>query len=113
MTHTLPGADIRGYYTALGMDLPSWARTEASVRCFADPDAHNRGDRDPSCSVNLEHGAWHCHGCAAKGGAFDGYDLTDFVLKLGSTRSAELVTGAREQSNAPRAPLRYRDVQSR
>jgi hypothetical protein len=71
MTLTLPGADIRGYYAALGIQLPGWARAEASVRCFADPDAHNRGDRDPSCSVNLEHGAFHCHACGAKGGAFD------------------------------------------
>jgi hypothetical protein len=71
MTSTLPDADIRGYYTALRINLPDWARTEASVRCFADPGAHRRDDRDPSCSVNLEHGAWHCHGCGAKGGAFD------------------------------------------
>jgi hypothetical protein len=71
MTLTLPGADIRGYYHALGIELPGWARTEAPVRCFADPDAHRRGDRDPSCSVNLEHGAWHCHACGAAGGAFD------------------------------------------
>ena len=71
MTLTLPGADIRGYYRALGIELPGWARTEASVRCFADPDAHRRGDRDPSCSVSLDHGAWHCHACGAKGGAFD------------------------------------------
>jgi len=71
MTQTLPGADIRGYYAALGIQLPDWARTEASIRCFADPDAHRCGDRDPSCSVNLDHGAWHCHGCGAKGGAFD------------------------------------------
>jgi hypothetical protein len=71
MTLTLPGADIRGYYQALGIELPGWALTEASVQCFADPDAHRRGDRDPSCSVNLDHGAWHCHACGAKGGAFD------------------------------------------
>jgi hypothetical protein len=71
MTLTLHGADIRGYYAALGIALPGWASTEASVRCFADPDAHRRGDRDPSCSINLEHGAWHCHACGAKGGAFD------------------------------------------
>ncbi len=61
MTLTLPGADIRGYYQALGIELPGWASTEASVRCFASPDGHRRGDRDPCCSVNLEHGAWHCH----------------------------------------------------
>ena len=71
MTQTLRGADIRGYYAALGVQIPDWARTEATVRCFADPDTHRRGDRDPSCSVNLEHGAWHCHACGAKGGAFD------------------------------------------
>jgi len=71
MTLTLPGADIRGYYQALEIELPGWARREASVQCFADPDAHRRGDRDPSCSVNLDHGAWHCHACGAKGGAFD------------------------------------------
>jgi hypothetical protein len=71
MTQTLAGADIRGYYEALGIQIPGWARAEASVRCFADPDAHRRGDRDPSCSVNLEHGAWHCHACGAAGGAFD------------------------------------------
>ena len=71
MTQTLRGADIRGYYEALGVQIPDWARIEASVRCFADPGTHRRGDRDPSCSVNLEHGAWHCHACGAKGGAFD------------------------------------------
>jgi len=71
MTLTLSGADIRGYYHALGIALPGWASSEASVRCFADPDAHRRSDRDPSCSVNLDHGAWHCHGCGARGGAFD------------------------------------------
>lgn len=71
MTLTLPGADIRGFYAALGITLADWAPVEASVRCFADPDAHRHGDRDPSCSVNLDHGAWHCHGCGAKGGPFD------------------------------------------
>jgi hypothetical protein len=41
------------------------------VRCFADPDAHQHEARDPSTSINLEHGAWHCHGCGARGGAYD------------------------------------------
>ena len=71
MTQTLPGADIRGYYAALDVHIPDWARTEATVSCFADSETHRRGDRNPSCSVNLEHGAWHCHGCGARGGAFD------------------------------------------
>ena len=39
--------------------------------CFANPDAHAHGDRDPSCSVNVESGVWHCWGCGAAGGAYD------------------------------------------
>jgi len=68
---TLPDADIRGYYTALGIELPAWSQAQASVRCFADPDAHSHGDRNPSCSVSLTTGAWNCHGCGAHGGAYD------------------------------------------
>jgi hypothetical protein len=71
MTLTLPSADIRGFYNELGIPLPGWSRTEAPARCFADPDAHRRDDRDPSVSVNLISGAWHCHGCGARGGAYD------------------------------------------
>jgi hypothetical protein len=52
VSSTLPGADVRGFYAALRIELPGWAQQEASVRCFANPDAH--GDRDPSCSVNVE-----------------------------------------------------------
>ena len=71
MSSTLPGADVRGFYAALGIELPGWAQQEASVGCFANPDAHARGDRDPSCSVNVETGAWRCWGCGARGGAFE------------------------------------------
>ncbi len=70
-TLTLPGADIRGFYHQLGIRLPETSRAEVSVRCFADPDAHRREDRDPSCSVNLISGAWKCHACGARGGAYD------------------------------------------
>jgi 5S rRNA maturation endonuclease (ribonuclease M5) len=70
-TLTLPGADIRGYYQQLGIQIPDGPRVEASVRCFADREAHRREDRDPSCSVNLVSGAWQCHGCGARGGAYD------------------------------------------
>jgi len=70
---TLPGGDVRGFYRALGIELPEWAAREAPAGCFADPDAHAHahGDHDPSCSVNLESGAWHCWGCGAAGGAYD------------------------------------------
>jgi hypothetical protein len=107
MTLTLPGADMRGYYQALGIELPGWASTEASVRCFAAPDGHRRGDRDPSCSVNLEHGAWHCHACGAKGGAFDaatarGYSdraAIDLMVAYGLTEHS-----AYRHANANRRP---------
>jgi hypothetical protein len=70
-TLTLPGADIRGYYQRLETELSERPRLEAAIRCFADPNAHRREDRDPSCSVNLMSGAWQCHGCGARGGAYD------------------------------------------
>ena len=37
MSGTLPGADVRGFYRALGVELPGWAKREAPVGCFADP----------------------------------------------------------------------------
>ena len=42
-----------------------------STPIAGEPDAHRRGNRDPSCRASLEHGARHCHACGAKGGAFD------------------------------------------
>jgi hypothetical protein len=68
---TLPGADVRGFYRALGVELPAWAAREAPAGCFANPDAHAHGDRHPCCSVNLESGTWRCWGCGAAGGAYD------------------------------------------
>ena len=58
---------VRAFYAALGIALPAWSTREAPVRCFAHPDAHNRADRSPSCSVSLASGAWNCHGCGAHG----------------------------------------------
>jgi hypothetical protein len=78
MSSTLPGADVRGFYEALGIELPDWTTVEASVRCFADPAAHAHDDRNPSCSLNLKTGAWHCWGCGAKGGAYDAARELDF-----------------------------------
>lgn len=71
MNATQPGGDARGFYAALGVQLPGWAHTEAPVRCFTNPDAHAHRDRHPSCSVNLHSGAFNCHGCGAHGGAYD------------------------------------------
>ena len=63
--------NVRSFYAALGIELPAWTKLEAPVRCFAEPDAHHRSDRSPSCSINLLSGAWNCHGCGAHGGAYD------------------------------------------
>ena len=99
MTQTLACADIRGYYAALGIQIPGWARTEASIRCFAGADAHQRGDRDPSCSVNLEHGAWHCHACGARGGAFDAATARGY-----SDRAGDRPDGRLPAHRAPHVP---------
>jgi hypothetical protein len=103
-TLTLPGADIRGYYDRLGIHLPAQARVEASVRCFADPGAHRREDRDPSCSINLVSGAWKCHACGARGGAYDaawrkGYTpraAIDLMIAYGLTERRARLQTARE-----------------
>ncbi len=90
---------VRAFYSALGVGLPAWSTREAPARCFARPDAHNHGDRSPSCSVNLASGAWNCHGCGARGGAYDA------ALALGrSPRSAMdlLVAHSLAEPQAPR-----------
>ena len=93
---------VRAFYAALGIELPAWSTREAPVRCFAQPDAHNRGDRSPSCSVNLASGAWNCHGCGAHGGAYDA------ALAAGhSPRSAMelLIAHGLAEPRAPDAPV--------
>lgn len=63
--------DVNGYYATLGIDLGQRRGPNVSVRCFVNPMAHRRGDRDPSCSVDLESGLWNCFGCGAGGGPYD------------------------------------------
>jgi hypothetical protein len=62
---------VRAFYAELGIELADGASREAPVRCFARPEAHSNGDHSPSCSVNLQSGAWNCHGCGAGGGPYD------------------------------------------
>jgi hypothetical protein len=110
-----PG-DVRGFYGALGIHLSGWSRREAPVRCFADPDAHDRADKDPSCSVNLDSGAFRCHSCGASGGAYDaalhrGRDprqAIDLMVDFGLTRRREGAagTGAPRPAGHPARRLR-------
>jgi hypothetical protein len=79
----LAGADIRGFYAALAIHLAPQSERNASVRCFANPDAHRREDRDPSLSVRLIDGVWNCHACGARGGPYDAA-----IAQGHSTRSA-------------------------
>jgi hypothetical protein len=79
----LPGADIRRFYAALAIHLPPHSERNASIRCFANPDAHRREDRDPSLSVRLIDGVWNCHACGARGGPYDAA-----IAQGHSTRSA-------------------------
>ena len=67
----MTGGDVHGFYRALGIELPQWSSQNVSIPCFADPEAHAHGDRNPSCSVSLVTGAWRCWSCGAKGGAYD------------------------------------------
>lgn len=62
---------VRDFYARLGITLMRAVGNEAPARCFASPDAHRREDRHPSVSVNLDRGVWLCHGCGARGGAYD------------------------------------------
>lgn len=123
----LPDADIRGYYHQLGIKLPDSSYANASVRCFAAPEAHRREDHDPSCSVNTISGAWRCHGCGARGGAYDAaiakgqdprtaidlmidYGLIERRARLHTAR--EVLQASRRRSASPVARVR-RETQGR
>jgi putative DNA primase/helicase len=64
-------ADVHGCYAALGVELPVAAVANAQVPCPFNADAHRHGDRSASCSISLDSGVFCCHGCGARGGAYD------------------------------------------
>jgi hypothetical protein len=69
MSVDTPG--VRAFYAALGVSLRAGHATNVAARCFVDPEAHRRDDRNPSMSVSLHNGVFRCHGCGAAGGAYD------------------------------------------
>jgi hypothetical protein len=101
---------VRGFYHHLGIELDHSGHENASCRCFANPEAHAHADQRASCSVSLRHGAWHCWGCGAKGGAFDAATsrgLTNrqaFDLKV-QYGLAERRTGSQTSTNPPAVRL--------
>ena len=114
----MAGGEVRAFYEALGIELPGWAHTEAPVRCFADPEAHKREDRDASCSVNVHSGAFNCHGCGARGGAYDAAlargrsprEAIDLMVALGLTerrqRDTSRTTSPASTPDTSRSPAR-------
>jgi hypothetical protein len=58
-----------------------------TVRCFANPESHKRDDRHPSMTISLDHGAWLCRGCGARGSVLD---LARLVLHDDQTARAAL-----------------------
>ena len=93
--------DVRGFYAALGIQLPAWASSNAMVRCFANPEVHAHEDARPSCSISVEHGAWQCWACGARGGAYDA------ALARGHTPASamELAIGHGLAERRPETPL--------
>ncbi len=94
--------DIRAFYATLGIQLPAWSKRDAPVRCFAQPEAHHHGDRSPSCSVSLASGAWNCHGCGARGGAYDAALATGHSPR--SAMELLIAHGLAEQRGSQRQP---------
>jgi hypothetical protein len=115
VNETQLGGDVRGFYAAVGVQLPDWAHTEAPVRCFTNREAHEHHDLRPSCSVNLHSGAFNCHGCGAHGGAYDAAlgaghtprEAIDLMIAHGLTerRHAPCPAPATAASRASAAPI--------
>ena len=65
--------DVPAFFAELGVTLPDRRGSNVKnvkVSCFANAGAHKRMDKKPSCSVNVETGAWNCFVCKAKGNAY-------------------------------------------
>jgi hypothetical protein len=73
------GTNVREFCEALGVQLFASSNGDAPMRC-PNPESHAHEDRHPSASISLEGGAWCCHGCDAKGSAWD------LALRAGQSR---------------------------
>ena len=96
--------NVRGFFAELGIALPDRGGENVQTRCFVNPKAHSHGDRHPSMSVNVEHGAWNCKSCGAKGGAYD----AGIALGLTPVESMALLEkyGLKESRERMGAPFR-------
>lgn len=62
---------LRTYLSDRGLQLPSGSGRR-QVSCF-NKDAHPRGDRNPSASVDLSKGRYKCFACGLEGDVYDLY----------------------------------------
>lgn len=60
---------LRAFLEERGVRVPTRAGW-TKVSCF-NKAAHPRGDRNPSASVNLGKGRYHCFGCEVSGDVYD------------------------------------------
>lgn len=102
------GGDVRAFFGELGIVLKP-SGEEAMISCFANPAAHRRDDRNASCSVSLITGLWLCHGCGAKGNAYQA------AIAVGSSETAARLLAQRfglflekPQVKKPRLPTEVR-----
>jgi len=61
---------LRSFLEEKGVRIPQGFGGWRKVSCFNDP-AHPRGDRNPSASVNLGTGHYHCFACGISGDVYD------------------------------------------
>lgn len=61
---------LKAFLEERGVRIPFGLGGWRKVSCFNDP-AHPRGDRNPSASVNLTTGRYHCFACGISGDVYD------------------------------------------
>ena len=90
---------LQRYLTEKGVDYHPARMGWQKVSCFSD-EGHPHGDRNPSASVNLVTGHYHCFGCELAG---DVYDLV-MVLESLSYPEAKQRFGGDEGKAPPPEP---------
>lgn len=106
------GGSVLEFYAQLGVELKDNGGEEASVRCFANPSAHNRDDRNPSCSVNLLTGLFHCKGCGESGNAYSAAIALGrpeaYARQLARSHGLFLETAPEKLKDRPKLPTERR-----
>ncbi len=89
---------LQRYLTEKGVDYHPGRMGWQKVSCFSD-DGHPNGDRNPSASVNLVTGHYHCFGCELAG------DVYDLVMELESLTYPEAKKRLGDEGSASAPPM--------